>query len=188
MNFNMSRDYPVSRTKYKIQFDDLFVSQIKIIYSFRVLSSAVRWQSIGTVQPDSHRICHWTAAGNFHQFLVLKIGVFQSGFRWVSSWSPPENVGECKDLQISITFDAWTLKSYDPYLAVTAHYIVAAPSSQTFDWELKSWLLGFQEIQGNHGGANLAATILQVLDQYGIQDKVRFSSTSFEFVMIFTLP
>jgi len=43
-------------------------------------------------------------------------------------------------------------------------------------------------MEGNHGGANLAATTLQVLDQYGIQDKVRFSPTSFEFVIIFTLP
>jgi len=55
--------------------------------------------SIGlVVWPDSHRICHWTVTGNFHQFSALKIGVFRSGFRWVSVRSPPENVGECKDL------------------------------------------------------------------------------------------
>jgi len=40
--FQHVTDYPVSGTKYKIRFDDLFVSQIKIIYSFRVLSGAVR--------------------------------------------------------------------------------------------------------------------------------------------------
>ena len=58
----MSRDYPVSGTKYKIQFDDLFVSQITIIYWFRVLSSAVRWQPIGLpwlFLVIVHRKFHW---------------------------------------------------------------------------------------------------------------------------------
>jgi len=62
MNFNMSRDYPVSGTKYKIQFDNLFVSQITIIYWFRVLSGAVRWQSIGLpwlFPVIVHRKFHW---------------------------------------------------------------------------------------------------------------------------------
>jgi len=62
MNFNMSRDYPVSGTKYKIQFDDLFVSQITIIYWFRVLSGAVQWQSIGLpwlFLVIVHRKFHW---------------------------------------------------------------------------------------------------------------------------------
>jgi hypothetical protein len=55
---------------------------------------------------------------------------------------------------------------------VTAHYIDNSPD-EPLRWELKSRLLGFEEIKGNHGGANIAATILAILDQYGIRNKVR---------------
>ena len=37
---------------------------------------------------------------------------------------------------------------------------------------LKSELLGFTEIEGNHGGANIASVILHVIDRYDIRDKV----------------
>jgi hypothetical protein len=73
--------------------------------------------------------------------------------------------------QISITLDAWTSKAYDPYLGVTAHYIDSPPQRPN-EWTLKSDILGFTEIKGNHGGANQAATVLRVLDRYGIRDKV----------------
>ncbi len=56
-------------------------------------------------------------------------------------------------------------------MGVTAHYI-DAPPGQPNDWELKSQILGFQEIKGNHGGANLAATLFDVVDRYGLRGKV----------------
>uniref|UniRef100_A0A8H7XSR6 Uncharacterized protein n=1 Tax=Psilocybe cubensis TaxID=181762 RepID=A0A8H7XSR6_PSICU len=52
--------------------------------------------------------------------------------------------------QILITFDAWTSNLLDKPL----------------DWELKSCVLGFEEIKGNHGGANIA-----VFDRFDIQNK-----------------
>lgn len=75
--------------------------------------------------------------------------------------------------QISLTFDGWTSGANDPYLAVTAHYIVAN-EDQPNDWALKSRLLGYTEIHGNHSGANTAAVILRVVDRYDIRGKVRF--------------
>jgi len=85
MNFNMSRDYPVSGTKYKIQFDDLFVSQITIIYWFRVLSSAVWWQSIGLpwlFPVIVHRKFHWDCP--WEEWLVMGRGNpgVNSGWPW----------------------------------------------------------------------------------------------------------
>jgi len=83
------------------------------------MSGAVWWQSIGLPWLFSvivHWKFHWTGcpAGQspdlsldshwkFHQFSALKIGVFQSGVQWESSQSPPESVGECKDLEQKIT-------------------------------------------------------------------------------------
>jgi hypothetical protein len=67
--------------------------------------------------------------------------------------------------------DSWTSSAYDPYLAITAHYI-DSPPDQPSEWSLKTDLLGFTEINGNHGGANQASIMLRVLDQYDICDKV----------------
>ena len=77
--------------------------------------------------------------------------------------------------QISITFDAWTSDASDPYLAVTAHYI-HSEADQPNAWELCSKVLEYTEIHGNHSGANTAAIILRVIDQYGIRHKVCSSS------------
>lgn len=73
--------------------------------------------------------------------------------------------------QISITFDAWTSDASDPYLAVTAHYI-HSEVDQPNDWELRSKVLGYTEMRGNHSGANTAAIILRIVDQYRIRHKV----------------
>jgi len=51
------------------------------------------------------------------------------------------------------------------YLSVTAHYI-------TDDWELKSHVISFKEIQGTHSGENLALDLLEVVKLYGIAKKV----------------
>jgi hypothetical protein len=79
--------------------------------------------------------------------------------------------------RVSIPFDAWTSKAYDPYLAITAHY-VDAPSDQPLEWELKRKLLGFEELQGSHTGMNVAINIIEVLDQHNIRNKVSFMSGS----------
>ncbi|THG95518.1 hypothetical protein EW026_g6148 [Hermanssonia centrifuga] len=73
--------------------------------------------------------------------------------------------------QISVTFDAWTSKAYDPYLSVTAHYIDSPPGKPD-EWELKAKVIGFTEIEGNHSGANTAAVVLHVVDRYGLRGKL----------------
>lgn len=73
--------------------------------------------------------------------------------------------------KISITFNAWTSKAYDPYLSVIAYYINALAKNPS-EWELKSKILGFMEIEGNHSGANTAAVILWLVDHYNIYKKV----------------
>ena len=57
-----------------------------------------------------------------------------------------------------------------PYLAITGHYIDSTNGSDK--WELKSELLRFTEIEGNHGSANITSVILCVIDRCDIQGKV----------------
>ncbi|THG95548.1 hypothetical protein EW026_g6127 [Hermanssonia centrifuga] len=82
-------------------------------------------------------------------------------------------VSDNQDLpgQVLITFDVWTSKSYDPYLAVTAHYIDSMPDKPA-EWVLQSQVIGFTVIEGDHSGANTAAVIICMLDRYGLLDKV----------------
>ena len=51
------------------------------------------------------------------------------------------------------------------------------------EWELKSKLLGFEELKGSHSGANVAVKIVEVLDQYGIRDKVNLVSLLFTLII-----
>lgn len=53
------------------------------------------------------------------------------------------------------------------YLAVTAHFFTA-------DWELRSELLSFSELQGRHTGENISEELYNVIKEFGIQDKVRW--------------
>ncbi|KAF5313763.1 hypothetical protein D9619_013714 [Psilocybe cf. subviscida] len=73
--------------------------------------------------------------------------------------------------KISITLDAWSSDSYDPYLAITAHYI-DAPLDQPCEWTLKKQVIGFEELKGRHNGENMAALTNDVLEQYKIRDKL----------------
>ena len=77
--------------------------------------------------------------------------------------------------KMPITFDAWTSKSYDSYLAITAHYIDSA-KGDTYEWQLKSKVLGFEELHGRHTGKNMATTISNILDTYDIKDNVDYTT------------
>ncbi|KAL6304925.1 hypothetical protein BKA93DRAFT_719025, partial [Sparassis latifolia] len=50
------------------------------------------------------------------------------------------------------------------YLAVTVHYI-------TDDWELRTELLAFSELEGSHSGENTGLVLYQICSRYGILDK-----------------
>ena len=81
---------------------------------------------------------------------------------------------------MSITFDAWTSKAYDPYLTITVHYIDSL-ADQPDEWQLKSKVLAFQELPGRHNGENLATTLNEIINRYDIQDKVSYSVLIFCF-------
>ena len=72
--------------------------------------------------------------------------------------------------KISITFDAYTSSAFDPYLAITAHYIDAPPDGP---WRLTSDVLAFEHVPGAHNGANLASVITCVVDRFGFRSKAR---------------
>jgi hypothetical protein len=70
-----------------------------------------------------------------------------------------------------ITFDAWTLGAFDPYLAITAHYI-NAPQDHPLEWTLKSKVIEYPDIQGDHSGANTANVVMRIIDCYRICSKL----------------
>ena len=51
------------------------------------------------------------------------------------------------------------------YLAMTAHFFTA-------DWELRSELLSFKELEGRHTGENISEELYEVVKEFGIQEKV----------------
>jgi hypothetical protein len=51
------------------------------------------------------------------------------------------------------------------YLAVTGHWLTA-------EWQLRSELLSFSEIDGSHSGENMAEELYSVLKEYNITHKV----------------
>jgi len=58
------------------------------------------------------------------------------------------------------------------YIAITAHYIITETQGDT--WELEEELFGFEEIEGQHSGENLAEYIFKILDEFEILNKVLF--------------
>jgi hypothetical protein len=57
------------------------------------------------------------------------------------------------------------------YLAVTGHWL-------TKEWQLRSELLSFSEIEGSHSGENLGEELYDVLIKFHIANKVHSSSIS----------
>ena len=48
-----------------------------------------------------------------------------------------------------------------PFPSVTAHYIAVKP-----EWTLRSQVLAYTHIEGNHSGGNTASVLLRVIDRY----------------------
>ena len=65
--------------------------------------------------------------------------------------------------KISITIDAWTSPNKLAILSIISYFV-------TSDWRLAEMQLGFEQIQGEHNGENLAAVIMDVLHRYRIDD------------------
>jgi hypothetical protein len=41
------------------------------------------------------------------------------------------------------------------------------------DWDLKVDQLAFKHVEGNHSGANIGRVLVEIVDYYGIREKVR---------------
>ncbi|KAG2346651.1 hypothetical protein BDR05DRAFT_945657 [Suillus weaverae] len=62
---------------------------------------------------------------------------------------------------INTTFDAWQAKNADDYFAVIGHWIA---EKITMQWELKSALLGFTEVNNAHTSKHLDGALFIILD------------------------
>lgn len=60
--------------------------------------------------------------------------------------------------------DAWTLPNHKTYVAFTAHF--------AHEGKPISMLLDLVEVAKSHSGENLAAAFAEVLEDFGISDKV----------------
>lgn len=69
--------------------------------------------------------------------------------------------------RIHISLDVWTSPSSIPILGVVAHYI-------SEDNQLESAVLAMKEIQGSHGGDNIAPIVEAILEDWGIISKLGY--------------
>jgi hypothetical protein len=72
--------------------------------------------------------------------------------------------------KISVTLDCWTSPHNQAYLGVTGHYI-------DDDWGLKSLLLDFVPLDGEHTGENLCGAFVDVCERRGILGKLQGVTT-----------
>jgi hypothetical protein len=69
--------------------------------------------------------------------------------------------------KIHLSFDLWTAPNYIPMLAITGHWTRS-------DHTVKTTLLSIQEISGPHDGENIGQTVYDVIQEFGIEDKIGF--------------
>ncbi|PSR75311.1 hypothetical protein PHLCEN_2v9174 [Hermanssonia centrifuga] len=70
---------------------------------------------------------------------------------------------------VSLTCDAWQAGNTDGYFAVTAHWIQELPNRE---WELRSALIGFTQLNNAHNGPRLGQALFKIVDRLGIADKI----------------
>jgi hypothetical protein len=79
--------------------------------------------------------------------------------------------------EISFTFNIWTSEGTgsNPYILITAHY-VNSPVGKPNQWALKEDQLAFALLEGHYTRANIASIITNILNEYGISQKVSILS------------
>jgi hypothetical protein len=65
---------------------------------------------------------------------------------------------------LNFATDAWTSPNHKAYMAITVHF--------THNGAPVSMLLDLVEVAKSHSGVNLAAAFAEVLEEFGISDKV----------------
>jgi len=66
---------------------------------------------------------------------------------------------------VSLALNAWTSPNKLAFLAVVAYWI-------TSKWEFKYRLIGFEQLHGDHSGANFACKIQKLTKRYDIENKI----------------
>ena len=69
--------------------------------------------------------------------------------------------------KIHLSPDVWSLENNLPILGVTAHFV-------STDNVLQHITIGIPELRGEHSGENIADTLLRLLDDYNIYDKIGY--------------
>lgn len=67
--------------------------------------------------------------------------------------------------RLSIALDCWTSPFGQAFMAITGYFLDK-------DWEYREVLLGFEPLHGSHTGVNLSTTVLQILQEHGITDRI----------------
>jgi len=75
--------------------------------------------------------------------------------------------------KVSLTCDAWQASNVDGYFAVTGSWI--EEEKNTGQWELKTALLGFTQLNNAHNGVRLGQALFKVISWAGIAHKVSHS-------------
>jgi hypothetical protein len=73
--------------------------------------------------------------------------------------------------QISITADVWSDQNRHPFLAMMAHWIAKVEGTGAL--QLKTALIAFHHLRGQHDGKTLAENVIKLLDRAQITVKVK---------------
>ena len=69
--------------------------------------------------------------------------------------------------KIHVSFDLWTAPNTIAILGVVVHYLAS-------DLKARSLLIGLKEVEGSHSGENIAATVLPVLQDFELTDRIGY--------------
>lgn len=67
--------------------------------------------------------------------------------------------------RLSIALDCWTSPFQQAFMATTGYFL-------DHDWNYCEVLLGFEHLHGSHKGQNLSKTVIQILQNHGIANRV----------------
>ena len=79
--------------------------------------------------------------------------------------------------KLSSTTDGWTSGNDKAVLAVSATWF-------TESFELKHAVLGFREVGTSHTGENIGTAFVEVLQEYGVEEKVRNSFSTYRWTCL----
>lgn len=69
------------------------------------------------------------------------------------------------NIKYSFTFDCWTSNNQQSYMGITIHYFNS-------EFQLKSYLIGMEDLKEKHSGQYLLQIFIQCLDEYNLSKKI----------------